>query len=102
MRSCWLGVVLALLAGCGSGVGSTSTPFPEVNDRLRQSCANWLQTDAQIAVVVAAYESDRQSGFTEQQAWADTLAVAEQTYSEDREKSAYVTCMGAIIDQVWP
>lgn len=110
-RSLFSMVCVALSMGqmCVSqATGPPSNPlYPEVSDRMRFACANWIPNDDGIAVVYHAFEADRQAGFTEQQAYLSCYAVVDadpQGKFKDNQQatSAYITCMGAIIQEVWP
>jgi len=82
---------------------ANNTQYSEVTDRMRSACANWIPNDDGIAVVYHAFETDRQAGVTKQNAYLSVYAMAEDEFSDQTaNKSAYITCMGAIIDEVWP
>lgn len=99
-RFSWLLVAVLgffFLTGCGSGVMNPT--FPEVTRALRAACADWIGDDAGIASILHAFEADQRRGHTEEEMYWDILWYAE-SYDE-QSRRAYLTCGGAIIDEIW-
>lgn len=53
---------LAMVNGCGSGVGSARSARDRVTQQMRQAC--WWLTDVQIASNIVIVEANREAGFT--------------------------------------
>ena len=93
-------VALLFVAGCGTGISGNSL-LPEVTDRMRVACRNWIRDDAGIAGVVSAFEADRAAGFTKQQAVVSVNTVGFELFADDPlSRAAYFTCMMEIVRDV--
>lgn len=100
LRSLLLGVLLLTAFGCGSSV-----PFPEVTDRLRIACGDFVEEqqgssqDAAIASLYAAVEVDRDAGFSRQLEYQYIIATCREY--DEAEEAACMRCGSVVIDAVY-
>ncbi|MGB9624693.1 MAG: hypothetical protein ACPMAQ_07500 [Phycisphaerae bacterium] len=101
MKATLFVAVCLMITGCG-GTTVDTVPPPvgdpaKVTPEIRAACGT-KATDAQLADLIAAVETDRDSGFTR----AEALASVSETCSQNPESAAKCeTCMGAIVNAVY-
>ena len=104
----YLANTVANLDGVEAPSNTQSDPtdlFPQVTNAIRVACENWIPDDASVSGVINAFEADRQNGITEIDAIRSVNEIAfDPMYVPDdpAARSAYVACMLAIVDEVWP
>lgn len=101
-------ILLSLLALCAMGQSCGALPQvpepkpqPVVTDTIRQACQNWMVGDDALLDQLGNYREAYDAGVTHTEIFDSINNVAINYLSTPAQRLAYLTCMGAMVEEVW-
>ncbi len=96
-----LGMLCLFAVGCGTATTDTQVPVGDVSkvtDAIRTACSSLNATDEKLASLIAASESDRDSGISKD----DSITGIVNVCSANPDKAVPCeACLRAIVDEVY-